>query len=88
MRLISAAAVTIHEASGRNARMDQLNPMHVSRMGWLLFGALAYVVWVLNALVEGSSTLAIIVGPLLVFLWVAAVLVVDRWVARGTNQSE
>ena len=85
MRLISAAAVTIHETSGRNARLDRLSPMHLSRMAWILFGALAYLAWVLNAVVEGSSTLAIIVGPLLVFLWVAAVFVVDRWVTRGVR---
>jgi hypothetical protein len=85
MRLISAAAVTIHEASGRNARLDRLSPMHLSRMVWLLLGALAYLAWVLNAVVEGSSTLAIIIGPLLIFLWVAAVLVVDCWVTKGVR---
>jgi hypothetical protein len=68
--------------------MDQLSPMHLSRMAWLLFGALACVAWVLNAVVEGSSTLAIIIGPILMFLWVTAVLVIDHWVARGTNQPE
>ena len=51
MRLISAA-------SDRNARMDQLSPMHLSRMAWLLFGALACVAWVLNAVVEGISIFA------------------------------
>ena len=62
--------------------------MHLSRMAWLLFGALACVACVLNAVVEGSSALAIVIGPLLVFLWLAAVLVVDRWVTRGANQPE
>ena len=85
MRLISAAAVTVHRVSRRNASTDHPSPIHLSRMAWLLFGALAYIAWVLNAVVEGSSTLAIIVGPLLVFLWVAAVLAADRWVIRDAR---
>ena len=85
MRLISAAAVTVHGVSGRNARTDHSSPIHLSRMAWLLFGALAYLAWVLNAVVEGSNTLALIVGPFLVFLWVAAVLAVDRWVTRDVR---
>jgi hypothetical protein len=68
--------------------MDQLGPMHLSPMAWLLFGALACGAWVLNAVVEGSSMLAVIVGPILMFLWVKAVLVIDHWMARGTNQPE
>jgi hypothetical protein len=67
-------------------RMDK--PMHLSFTAWLLLGAMAYVVWILNAVVEGSSTFAIIAGPLLVLLWIAAVLVVDRWVTGGANQPE
>jgi hypothetical protein len=63
-------------------------PMHLSFAAWLLLGAVAYAAWVLNAVVEGSSISAIIVGPILVLLWVAAVLVVDHWVARGANQRE
>jgi hypothetical protein len=63
-------------------------PMHLSFTAWVLLGAVAYVAWVLNAVVEGSSISAIIVGPLLVLLWVAAVLVVDRWVTGSANQPE
>jgi hypothetical protein len=68
--------------------MDQLNPMHLSARAWLLLGALAYVAWVLNAVVEGSTMLAIIVGPVLVCLWVAGVLLIDRWARRRGNQAE
>jgi hypothetical protein len=67
-------------------RMDK--PMHLSFMAWLLLAAVASGAWVLNAIVEGSSTFAIIVGPLLILLWVAAVLVIDRWVAGSANQPE
>jgi hypothetical protein len=63
-------------------------PLHLSFAGWLLLAAVAGLAWLLNAVVEGSSISAIIVGPLLILLWVAAVLVVDHWVVRGENQQE
>jgi hypothetical protein len=63
-------------------------PMHLSFTAWLILGAVTYVAWALNAVVEGGNTFAIVVGPILVSLWVAAVLAVDHWVARGTDQSE
>jgi hypothetical protein len=68
--------------------MDQLNPLHLSVRAWLLLGALAYVAWVFNAIVEGSTVLAIVVGPILVCLWVAGVLLIDRWARKGGNQPE
>jgi hypothetical protein len=77
-------------AAGRRtfAGMDQLNSLHLSIRAWLLLGALAYVAWVLNAVVEGSTALAIIVGPILVCLWVAGVLLIDRWARKGSSQPE
>jgi hypothetical protein len=83
MRRAAAAATGQDRLNGA-----QVSPMHLSRTAWLLLGILECVAWILNAVVEGSSTLAIIIGPLLVLLWVAAVLVVDRWATKGTNQSE
>src|SRR5437016_1271757 len=73
---------------GKHTRPRMDKPMHLSLTAWLLLGAVAYVAWLLNAVVEGSSIFAIIIGPLLVLLWVAAVLVVDRWVTGGANQRE
>jgi hypothetical protein len=63
--------------------MGQGDGLHISIRAWLAIGALAGVVWGINALVEGSSVLALIVGPIIVCLWVAAVVVVDRWVEQG-----
>ena len=63
--------------------MSRLDEFHISVKAWLIIAALAGVVWGLNALVDGSSMFALLVGPIIMCLWVAAVVVVDRWVSRG-----
>jgi hypothetical protein len=66
--------------------MGRPSEVHISIKAWLIFAALAGVVWGLNALIEGSSMLALLIGPIIMCLWVAAVVVVDRWVSQGNSE--
>jgi hypothetical protein len=44
------------------------------------FGIVALLCWVAYAVVEASSPLAVFAAPLLIGLWMCAVVVIDRWV--------
>jgi hypothetical protein len=55
----------------------------LSGRAWLLFAAIVFLVWALNAAVEGSRPVALIAGPLLTILWLAAVALLDHWVQRN-----
>jgi hypothetical protein len=44
------------------------------------FGFVALLLWAVFAAVEASSLLAVFAAPLLMGLWMCAVVVIDRWV--------
>jgi hypothetical protein len=44
------------------------------------FGFAALLCWALFAVVEASSLLAVFAAPLLIGLWMCAVVVIDRWI--------
>jgi hypothetical protein len=44
------------------------------------FSIVALLCWIAFAVVEASSLLAVFVAPLLMGLWMCAVVVIDRWV--------
>jgi hypothetical protein len=55
----------------------------LSGRAWLLFAAIAFLVWALNAAVEDSRPVALIAGPLLTILWLAGVALLDHWVQKN-----
>jgi hypothetical protein len=44
------------------------------------FGIVALLLWVVFAALEADSLLAVFAAPLLMGLWMCAVVVIDRWV--------
>jgi ABC-type phosphate transport system permease subunit len=56
-----------------------------SRQGSLV-GVFGFVIWAVGAALDGASTLAILVIPVMLALWAWVVLLVDRWVRNGVNQ--
>jgi hypothetical protein len=44
------------------------------------FGIVALLLWVVFAAVEANSLLAVFAAPLLMGLWMCAVVVIDRWI--------
>ena len=66
--------------------MDEMNALKLTLRAWWRVGVLASVVWAIGAAFAGSSTLALIAVPLLVWLWAYAIFAVDRWVRRGAEQ--
>lgn len=52
----------------------------------LRLGALSISAGVISAIFEGSSTIAILAVPVLVGLWMYAIVAVDHWVRRGADR--
>jgi RsiW-degrading membrane proteinase PrsW (M82 family) len=44
------------------------------------FGVVALLLWVVFTAVEANSLLAVFAAPLLMGLWMCAVVVIDRWI--------
>jgi hypothetical protein len=66
--------------------MDELNAWKLTLRAWWRVGVLASVVWAVGAAFAGSSMLSLVAAPLLVWMWVFAIFVVDRWVRKGAEQ--
>jgi hypothetical protein len=67
--------------------LDTLNPK-TRRAWWWCLGVLAYVAWAISAVLEGDGVFTLIGGPLLVLVWVAAIIAVDRWVGTGVDRRQ
>jgi hypothetical protein len=50
-------------------------------------GVLATAGWLTLSVAEGSSTLALLAIPLLIGLWIWAVVIFDRWTRTGRNRN-
>ena len=55
----------------------------LSGRAWLLFAAIAFLIWGANAVVEDSWPVTLIAGPLLTILWLAGVALLDCWVQKN-----
>jgi hypothetical protein len=66
--------------------MDELSAWKLTLRAWWRVGVLASVAWAIGAAFAGGSVLSLVAAPLLVWIWVFAIFVVDRWVRRGAEQ--
>jgi hypothetical protein len=59
--------------------MEELKPLSVSfGTGWR-FGVLISAVWMIGAAIEGSGIMALLAIPVLIVLWMFAILAIARW---------
>jgi hypothetical protein len=64
--------------------MDAPQPPHMTAAAWLVLGIFAFIVWCVGAVFfDGGGTLGLIGAPAFVLLYIAAIVVVDRWVTLG-----
>jgi hypothetical protein len=68
--------------------MGEPDALNLTRRAWWGLGVLAYIAWAISAILEGDGAFALIAAPVLVFVWVAAFWLVDRWVRKGSNQPD
>jgi hypothetical protein len=63
--------------------MDELNSLNLTA------GAvLAALIWAIGGTIDGHGLRSLVAVPLLVGAWMCAIFVVDRWVMRGTHQTQ
>jgi hypothetical protein len=66
--------------------MDEMKALNVPLGVWWRAGVLASIGWAISAAINGRNALALVAVPLLVWLWVYAILAVDRWVRKGAER--
>ncbi len=68
--------------------MGELDALNLTLRAWWGLGVLACVAWAISVMLEGDDPIALIALPLLVWVWVTAFWLVDRWVREGAGQPE
>jgi hypothetical protein len=64
--------------------MDAPQPPHMTAAAWLALGLFVSAVWIAGSIFfDGSGIVGLIGAPIFVLLYVAAIIVVDRWVSSG-----
>jgi hypothetical protein len=66
--------------------MDDLRLLNMIRRDWWLPALVACVGWVVECWIDGLSIFQTLLGPLLICMWGAAILLLDRWVFKGINR--
>jgi hypothetical protein len=66
--------------------MAELKTWNLTPRQGSLVGVVGFIIWAIGAALDGASTLAIVVIPLMLALWACVVLLVDRWVRNGIDQ--
>jgi hypothetical protein len=44
---------------------------------------IACILWIIEAALEGNTAFEVVTGSLMLCLWAAVIVLVDRWVNRG-----
>jgi hypothetical protein len=50
------------------------------RDDWWLLAVVVCVAWTIEGLVEGNTFREIMIGPVMIVFWAAAVFAIDRWI--------
>ena len=85
-RLIGAGAPVVPPVPASvpltQPRADELNDSDLTFGAWRHVGLLASSVWIIMAPFSGRSVAATVALPVLMGLWVYAIIIVDRWVRK------
>ena len=60
--------------------------LHLVRRNWWLLALLAYVAWTIESVFAGNNATEIMAGSLLVCIWAAAIVLIDRWIVRTADR--
>jgi hypothetical protein len=68
--------------------MIETTLLNFVRRNWWLLALLGYVAWTIESVFAGNSVSEIMTGSLLVCIWAAAIVFIDRWVLKTTGREE
>jgi hypothetical protein len=90
-RLISAGATVVPPVSGSKpltqTGMDELNASDLTLGAWRPVGVFASGAWIVIAPFSGRSAAATVALPVIMGLWIYAIIIVDRWVRKHQRTS-
>jgi hypothetical protein len=68
--------------------MIETTLLNLVRRNWWLLALLAYVAWTIESVIAGNSASEIMAGSLMVCIWAAAIVFIDRWVLKTAGREE
>jgi hypothetical protein len=68
--------------------MNETSLLNFVRRDWWILALVAYVAWSIESLIAGNTPLEILAGSLLVCVWAAAIVLIDRWVLKTTDREK
>jgi hypothetical protein len=74
--------------SAYDRRMIETALLNLVRRNWWLLALLAYIAWTIESVFAGNSASEIMTGSLLVCVWAAAIVFIDRWVLKTADREE
>jgi hypothetical protein len=63
--------------------MDEQRVLDFLRQNWAFIALIACALWAIEAKIAGNSTFEILIGPVMVLVGTAVIILVDRWARRG-----
>jgi hypothetical protein len=60
--------------------MDMPGLLKLLREDWWLLAIVVCIAWAIEGLIEGNTFREIMIGPVMVVLWAAAVFAIDQWI--------
>jgi hypothetical protein len=87
-RLIGAGAPAVPASMPlTRTGTDELNDSDLTLGAWRHVALLASTVWIVTAPFSGRSVAATVALPVIMGLWVYAIVIVDRWVRKHQRKS-
>jgi hypothetical protein len=68
--------------------MDRPKLLNLLRQDWWWLGVLVGILWAIECVVEGNTFFEMLMGPVMVGLWLIAIILIDRWVLRTSDRAK
>jgi hypothetical protein len=68
--------------------MDGPKLLNLLRQDWWWLAVVVGILWTIECVIEGNTFFEILVGPVVVGLWLIAIILIDRWVLRASDRGK
>jgi hypothetical protein len=63
--------------------MDGPKLLNLLHQDWWWLAVVVGILWAIECVIEGNTLFEILLGPVMVGLWLTAIILIDRWVLRA-----